>query len=564
MKKLLFIAIASAVPAISMAQAAVDVANLSQFDLRGTARFMSMGGAFTALGGDLSTLTQNPAGIGIYRSSEVGITLDLDFQSFKTSAPGYIGDNSQTKFACNNFGYIGTVNLYSESTPTISFGATYNRVASFDRITRGAFRNLGGASLSNYVAAMTNSQGGIYPADMEYNGVASDYNPYIDGDAPWLSILSYTGFVINNNLADVVQPDGTTRLEETDTYAGLMGDGTTGSANFETREKGYIDEYNISIGGNVYNTFYWGLSFGITDLEYKQMSYYQENLKDAYIAAQLSNSESGAGDIVKGDADYRLDNYLHSSGEGFNVKFGVILKPIPEFRIGLAVHTPTWYKMTDSYWGGIDYVYTPYDPRYNVNKPDPSDPNLYITNDGESWHDYNMRTPWRMMVGMAGVIGGQAIISADYEYRGTNMQVSDVDNNEYVAVTEDVKTYYKGTNIFRLGAEYRVTPQVSIRAGYSYESSPVKTEVANDGVMVWTAGTIPSYYFNKSTQYITAGLGYRFGGFYADLAYVHRHREATWHAFSPVIVDYAIDQDSPSAKVTSNNNQVVLSFGYKF
>ena len=179
MKKLLFIAIASAVPAISMAQAAVDVANLSQFDLRGTARFMSMGGAFTALGGDLSTLTQNPAGIGIYRSSEVGITLDLDFQSFKTSAPGYIGDNSQTKFACNNFGYIGTVNLYSESTPTISFGATYNRVASFDRITRGAFRNLGGASLSNYVAAMTNSQGGIYPADMEYNGVASDYNPYM-------------------------------------------------------------------------------------------------------------------------------------------------------------------------------------------------------------------------------------------------------------------------------------------------------------------------------------------------------------------------------------------------
>ena len=37
----------------------------------GTARFMSMGGAFTALGGDISTLSQNPAGIGVFRTSEM-------------------------------------------------------------------------------------------------------------------------------------------------------------------------------------------------------------------------------------------------------------------------------------------------------------------------------------------------------------------------------------------------------------------------------------------------------------------------------------------------------------
>lgn len=550
MKKFIFIALTSAIPSLAMAQAAVDVANLSQFDMRGTARFMSMGGAFTALGGDLTTLSQNPAGIGIYRSSEVGITLDLDFQSFKTTTPGFVGDKSQTRFSCNNFGYIGTVNLYSEATPTISFGATYNRVSSFDRVTKGAFRNLGGASLSNYIAAMTNSEGNIFPDDMMYDGLHAGYNPYTDSDVPWLSTLAYTGFVINDNGSN------------SDTYFGLMGEGTTGSANFETREKGYVDEYNISIGGNIYNTVYWGLSVGVTDLEYKQMSYYQENLNNAYIAA--NNAETGEGAIVDGDADYRIDNYLHSSGEGFNIKFGLIVKPIPEFRIGFAVHTPTWYKMTDSYWGGVDYVYTPYSPNFNVNRPDASDPNLYITNDGESWHDYNMRTPWRMMVGVAGVIGGQAILSADYEYRGTNMQLSTVDNEEYDVVTEDIKAYYKGTNILRLGAEYRVTPQFSLRAGYSYESSPVKTEAANDGMMIWTAGTIPSYSFNKTTQYITAGLGYRFGGFYADLAYVHRHRESTWHAFSPVIVDYAIDQASPSAKVSSNYNQVVLSLGYKF
>ena len=67
-------------PAVSQAQSAVDLYNMNRPDLRGTARFMSMGGAFTALGGDLSSLNQNPAGIGIYRSSELGLTLNLDFQ----------------------------------------------------------------------------------------------------------------------------------------------------------------------------------------------------------------------------------------------------------------------------------------------------------------------------------------------------------------------------------------------------------------------------------------------------------------------------------------------------
>ena len=52
------------------AQSAIDAYRFSQPDLRGTARFMGMGGAFGALGGDLSTLSQNPAGIGVYRSNE--------------------------------------------------------------------------------------------------------------------------------------------------------------------------------------------------------------------------------------------------------------------------------------------------------------------------------------------------------------------------------------------------------------------------------------------------------------------------------------------------------------
>jgi hypothetical protein len=557
MKKSLVIATAIAVPAIGMAQGAVDAANMSQLEMRGTARFMAMGGAFTALGGDLSTLAQNPAGIGIYRSSEIGITADLNFQSFKTSAASsYTKD--QTKFNINNFGYVGTAKLYSESCPTISFGATYQRINSFDRISKGNM-HLNGASLSNYVAAFTNAQGSMGDGYSPYStgdlSWGTNYDPYNYAD--WMSVLAYNGMIMSDA--------GGTNSSGQASFQGLMGDGTTGSANFDVREKGYVDEYNITLGGNIYNTVFWGIGFGITDIDYTQYTYYGENLTNAYIEAQGERSKDWYNN-VRGTSNFGLTNYLHSTGSGFNVKLGLIVKPINEFRIGLAVHTPTWYSMTDTFWGDIATTYQPNSGQMTSDGEEFVGGSVNeLTDDSQSnWVDYRLRTPWRIMVGAAGVIGGQGIISADYEYRGSNMQIADYDRNEYTDVTDDVETYYKGVNIFRLGGEYRVTPQFSVRAGFCYESSPVDTWVADDNENINFSGTIPSYSFNKSTRYLTAGLGYRSGGFYVDFAFVNKHRQSTWHAFSPIVAASEIIQSSPSATITSNYNQAVLSLGYKF
>ena len=539
-------------PAMSHAQSAVDLYNMSRPDLRGTARFMSMGGAFTALGGDLSSLNQNPAGIGIYRSSEIGLTLNLDFQSASATAQGNKTEDSQTKFNFNNFGYVGTMPLNTTGLQSISWGATYSRVASFDRISSGRIGNLNGSSLSNYIAAVSNA-GGYTPDALLYG---NNYNPYLDGSAGWLEILAFQSYVTN----DVYTTDG-----QFEGFQGLMGDNTTGSAWFKTREKGYVDEYSFNIGGNVNDVFYWGVGVGVTDMDYKSFTQYGENLDNAYITAKrIAPDQNGdeVYEITNGNADYALTNHLHSSGSGFNFKFGVILKPINELRIGLAVHTPTWYQMTDTYWGAMDYNYMPSD-----NSIYTSSLNGYVmTDEGYTGtFDYNMRTPWRMMVGVAGVIGKQGILSADYEYRGTNtMQASEVDGYVFEDVKSDVKTYYKGTHIFRLGGELRVTPQLSLRVGYSYETSPVKKQAENNGEFIWTAGTNPSYTFDQHTQYVTAGLGYRFSSFYIDCAYVNKQREATYHAFTPLIVGGSTLQGSPSAKIKDNNNQVVLSFGYKF
>ena len=50
-----------------------QLANNSQ-DVIGTARYVGMGGAMGALGADLGVMGWNPAGIGLYRKSDVGLT----------------------------------------------------------------------------------------------------------------------------------------------------------------------------------------------------------------------------------------------------------------------------------------------------------------------------------------------------------------------------------------------------------------------------------------------------------------------------------------------------------
>ena len=133
MKKLYFtvsaIIAAGFVPSTMSAQSATDAYQVSQYDLKGTARFMSMAGAFGALGGDLSTLSQNSAGIGVYRSNELGFTLNLDAQQSTAKSMGVSNTDNQTKFYLNNIGGVATIRLNSSAVPNFNIGFTYNKAA---------------------------------------------------------------------------------------------------------------------------------------------------------------------------------------------------------------------------------------------------------------------------------------------------------------------------------------------------------------------------------------------------------------------------------------------------
>ena len=527
----------------TMAQSPIDAYNLSQSELRGTARFMAMGGAFTALGGDLSTLTQNPAGIGVYRGSEVGITLDLNFLNSKANGTNW----SNTHFDVNNFGYVGTYNFGGESVmQTFSWGVSYNRLNSFARQYRGGGMKLN-TSLSNYIAQITN---GVDPYDMNFNE-ETHYDPYIDTNIDWLSILGYSAGVVMPGIVQGTDETGASTNILTDRYSGLFNNGLAGTSGevqgFEVRERGFVDEYSINFGGNIANTLMWGLGIGIRDLNYERGTYYAEYMKNANIPAG-SEPEDGTS---QGNCDWELNNAKKITGTGVNLKFGLIYKPVNEFRIGAAIHTPTWYSLTTSYYGNILY-----------GSELMTSPSNQYTDD--AYFDWNLKSPWKFMIGAAGVIAGRGIISVDYEYDAYGSMKTSDSLGDFPIYHQGIKDYFKAANTLRVGGEYRITPQFSVRAGYSYSSTNVKTEAADGNLEVLTAGTDPSYTFNKSTNTYSAGVGYRTGGFYADLTFLHRTTEATYHAFTNFTDNNGVWTAAPQAKVDLNSNQVVLSLGYKF
>lgn len=523
---------------------------------------MGMAGAFTALGGDLSTLSQNPGGIGVYRNSDIGFTLDLDCQRAVSSIPGlnYNQGVDQTKFLLNNIGFVWTLKLPNSSCPNINIGFTYNKSASFNRRYSGYMPLR--CSLSNYIAATANSYG--YSESQLYDG--GNYDPYFPSTgsgADWLSILGYNSYLINP------------RPGSTNQYVGQWGADTSGYGYYDVVESGGIDSYNIAFGGNIQNTVFWGMDFDIIHMNYSLNPVWEEELENAYIPDEMNR-------LTKMKADWFLSNAYNCNGTGFNYKLGFIVKPIQELRLGFSFATPTWYNLTETYMGSVDYSYNESAWAY-------SDTNYGVP----AYDNFNLRTPWKINAGAAVVLFNRLIVSADYEWnKYSTMKYSVpssggwydpwtdnpwydpwysasadtragsyISNDPYGYTNQDIREYYKSTNTFRVGAELRVTPRFSLRAGYSHVDSPCTSKLRDGNDIIYTAGTIPNYRVDNSTNYVTAGLGYNFDHFYVDAAYVYKHMDSEYHAYSPFPADVI---PSPTSKLSLNNSQVVLSAGFRF
>jgi hypothetical protein len=545
MKKKVFAFLLCGLPLMINAQDAFDVLQMSQTELRGTSRFQSMAGAFGALGGDLSVLTQNPGGIGVYRSSDLGVTLSLDLNSTKAG----VDKMNETKFNVNNVGYVGAIRLNSDIVPNLNFGFTYNRLQSFNRHYVGGVGNIQ-TSMSNFIADefVNVNPNGPFTADDLY--WTDDFDPYFDGYAPWAAVTTFDMPTKSNGYVGIINANN-------GYMQGLYGSGTSGNAYYEVDERGHADEYNIAFGGNVANKLYFGLDFGILDLDYRSFQSYEEDLTNPYVMVDDDDLFNSDISNIGTTATWGLYNYLHTEGTGVNFKLGLIWRPIQALRIGAAFHTPTYYDMRDTYYVEASLkAYQNGDMLYNANKG---------SNDGYDYSSsYTISTPWHFIGSVAGVIGTRGILSLDYEYvANQTMRVGDDRGHNYADVTSNVKSYFKPSHIIRIGGEYRVNPNWSLRAGYSIKTTQVNKGVDDYDYNIATVGTNPTYQYDNTVQNITCGLGYRYKSFYTDLAYVHKMRESVYNAFSPINDQYGYEPNV-SADVKDNNNRISLTLGLRF
>ena len=494
------------------AQNAYDAEHLLGNDLNGTARFVGMGGAMGALGGDISVMSTNPAGIGIFRSNDVSVSLGFNKTGTESIFNGTSMKEDKTRASFDQIGFVYTYKVgNTTSLRYVNFGFNYHKNKNFNRIFS-AGGQLDGLSQS-WQLAQEMSNAGLSSA-LDFDMILKADNPYRQywNKYPVLGVLGATTGVV-------------------DYYDGVLGwDGY--SNNFYSEERGGINQYDFNVAFNIEDRFYIGATLGVYDVDYSRFSSYTEELNDDY-------GEDNGG--------YTLENYYGLEGTGVDFKLGVIVRPFEDspFRLGLAVHTPTWYELTESYNATLSSDILAYDSPYSQTLSD------YLYSDLS--YLYRMITPWKFNVSAGTTLGGLVAVGAEYEYADYgSTTLEDVDGYE-LGDQPSVEEFLKGVHTFRVGMEARIAPQFSVRAGYNYTSAAFADD-AYSALALYRTSTDFNNIKDKNT--VTFGLGYRGNVIYADLAYKYDAYKSDFYAFD--------DIDLPAAKVDNNRHQVLFTLGARF
>ncbi len=500
-------------------QSEVDAIRFSRDDLYGTARAMAMGGAFGALGGDMTGVNINPAGIAVYRSSEVAGTFYLSHEGSSVNG----NDANKTKFEMNNLGFVGYFPLSNDVMPLINFGFSFNKLKSFDKNI-----NALGSPASTMLDYIADRSAGVYPGDLELRDDLPD--PFLS--QPWLTVLGYNSWLINPN------------DDAGNSYSPLAVPGNAVNE-IRLRELGSIDNYDFTVGTTFNHVLNLGIALSIKDISYRLTSEYLED---------FNNYEGG----------YTLTNWLTTNGAGVSAKFGAIYRPINELRLGLSYHTPVWYSLTETYEAEInddmgafvdDPTYTPaetYSKRFS--------------------NDYDLKTPGKIVASVAAVLGNRFIASLDYELVDYSKMKLSIPSNIsdpgdwYEVDNEYISMDFKPTSTVKVGMEYRFSPSVYGRLGYAWMQNPYETEFKESGdAFIPNSNTV--YRMEGDANYFTGGVGFRLSrNFFVDLAMVYKTQTDDLYPFPNLYTENRQELviDANPFELKNSSFRGLVTVGYKF
>ena len=472
---------------ISYSQYAEDALRFSQQYYQGTARSMGAGSSFGALGADVLVLSTNPAGMGLYRSNVYSITPEVFTRNTSSLYNGSTGEDTRTVFDLSSFGMISSTFLGNkkDGLTFLQIGFGLNRINNFNSEGYINGYNYDNSRLDAYLANanginyedIENNYAGLYAYDL-----TPAWNTYLIDTIPGYQDWYFTPV-----------PFGGVYQKQ------------------RFRSYGSVNEWDISISGNISDKLYLGFTLGMPMLRYYRETTY---------------SEYDSGDTIPYFNSWSVYENLSTTGVGVNLKVGLIYRPVEWVRLGFAFHSPTWYGLHD-YW-------------YTIHNSDLESFGSFSSSSPNGFFDYHLHTPYRIISDLAFIVNKQGFISLEYEftdYSNSKFKESGVDYS--MGVNQDIRNYYAGTHNIRAGFEYRLGA-VSLRAGYSLYGSPYKNDL-NDG----------------KQQNFSGGLGYSTGNFSIDAAFVYGKKKEDYYLYTS---DYG---SANPALMTYKSYQVVLTFTYR-
>lgn len=549
MKKIFFCAaaLASFGFGTASAQDIYKVEQLSTTDLDGDARFVAMGGAMGALGANISAMSSNPASTGLYRRSDIALTAGLLSQPVNGTVQVGPGRTTGT---FNQVGFVYSCNLDNDSgVKFFNMGFNYKKgrnlknYIGLDNVKTPAFNDNG------YMTGMSQSwQFADLAADLSNNLLDLGYEGDRELTTP-TTIMAYDTYLI-----DAIDENGES-VGERDVKIDHYIPSDANRYNYYRAQWGGVQDYDFNMSFNINERVYIGANLGIHNVDMHSALSYDEELF-------LNGNTQNVG-------GYNMYTEEALTGVGYDGKFGIIVRPIEEsaFRIGASITTPTAFDLESRSYAEMTTPYT------DGKGSDSCFADVDLTN------SYRIRTPWKLDISAATTFGTFLAIDAEYQLQNySSAAVRYANDSDYawsqdgyktdIYLQDEINQYMKNVHTFRVGAEARLSDRFSARLGYNYVTSPFQKDAY---LNLLVDGS--SYYYAINTDYvnlgatnrITAGLGYHYGAFYFDVAYLHQMQGADVYPFHYNLNDRAgVKNDLPGQHINLHRNQAMFTIGFKF
>ena len=515
----------------SYAQSAYDGLLFSENNYEGTARSVAMGNAFTALGGDLGSVTINPAGSAVAGYSQFTITPGLTFSASTAQGVSPFSDgtlpyferkmkSSMTSFNVPNMGMtISWDTGRNSGLKNVTVGFLANKTASFEQDVYANGLN----STTSFMGAMAVNADGFLASDLNASN-AYDY-------CPWSTVMGYQSGMISTFGGYDDRYVGASELVFDNGDIVLGGDIEQTYGRHVTGGK---YDYVFNVGGNISDFLYLGVNLGISSLNYGYDEYFKEVAVDPNdFEIALDNGEYMYFDKMK--YNYRYE----AEGSGAYAKFGAILTPGNGLRIGAAIQTPVVNNILErwQYSGSTEFTSS----KYNGYAYSP-----------EGEYIYTVVSPFRANLGLAYTIGSYGVVSADYEfcdYSQMEFKTRGGDYDYFDEINNVIKEVFGPQHMWRFGAEFKLGA-LALRGGYGFTTSPEK------------------HFDGPYRSNFSFGLGYSSkGSFFADLAVRKNiYSNEYYMPYSDYIFDDEgnITEPVPEILITRSDWKVLLTLGWRF